>query len=118
MRQPHGTLAALGRGMRCRWTLIASAVVILNLLDAVFTLAYTSSGLATEANPFMNEALEAGPLAFMVAKLSLVSLAVLLLWRLRSRRMAVAGLLGATVTYTTLLLYHLSAVPHLVAAHS
>lgn len=104
--------------MRCRLTLIASAVVILNLLDAIFTLTYTSSGVATEANPVMNHALDSGPLMFMIVKLSLVSLAVLFLWRMRHRRTAVAGLVGASVTYTTLLLYHLSAVPQLVAMHS
>lgn len=110
--------AAEPSAMRCRLTLIASAVVILNLLDAVFTLAYTSSGVATEANPVMDHALDASPLTFMLVKLSLVSLAVLLLWRMRHRRTAVVGLIGASVTYTTLLLYHLSAVPQLVAMHS
>lgn len=104
--------------MRCRLTLVASAVVVLNLLDAIFTLTYTSSGVATEANPVMDHALDSGPLMFMVVKLSLVSFAVLFLWHVRHRRTAVAGLVGASVTYSTLLLYHLSAVPHLVAMHS
>ena len=98
--------------------MFAGAVVILNLLDAIFTLTYTSSGLATEANPVMAVALAASPVTFMIAKLALVSVCVLVLWRMRHRRTAVAGLVGATVTYTTLLLYHLSAVPYLVAAHS
>lgn len=104
--------------MRCRLTRVASAVVVLNLLDAIFTLAYTSSGVAVEANPLMGSALAASPLAFMLAKLALVSAAVLFLLRMRHHRTAVVGLVGAGATYATLLLYHLSEVPHLVALHS
>lgn len=104
--------------MHCRLTLIASAIVVLNLLDASFTLAYTTSGLATEANPVMDTALAVGPLAFMVAKLVMVSLAVLFLVRVRHHRAAAVGLVGAGATYTSLLLYHLSAMPALLALHS
>ncbi|MGE0551124.1 MAG: DUF5658 family protein [Kofleriaceae bacterium] len=93
----------------------AAAVVILNLLDAVFTLAYTTSGLATESNPMMAVALDHHPVLFMIAKLSLVSLCVMLLWRFANRGLAVVALLGATAMYGALIGYHLSAVPMLVA---
>lgn len=93
--------------------LVAAAVLVLNLVDAMFTLIYTRVGVATEANPLMAQALAASPLAFMAAKLALVSLGVALLWRLRARRAAVAGLIAAGTAYTGLLLYHLSAVHHL-----
>jgi len=90
--------------------LAAGFIVVLNLLDAMFTLAYTGSGLATESNPLMDHVLAASPVLFMLAKLSLVSLGVLVLWRLRDRRAARYGLLGAAGAYTTLLVYHLSGV--------
>ena len=49
----------------------------------------------------------------MLAKLSLVSLGVLVLWRLRERRTARFGLLATASAYTLLLCYHLSGVEHL-----
>lgn len=97
-----------------RLELVAGMVLVLNLVDAIFTLVYTRLGVAHEANPLMQQALMASPLAFMAVKLALVSLGVLLLWRARARRVAVAGLVAAGTTYTGLVLYHLSAV-HLLA---
>ena len=96
-------------------TQLASVIVILNLLDAAFTLVYTNAGLATEGNPMMQGPLAASPVLFMIAKLTLVSLCVFLLWRLGQRRSAVFGLAGATAMYTLLMCYHLAAVPKLVA---
>lgn len=93
--------------------LAAGFVVVLNLLDAMFTLVYTRTGLATESNPLMDQVLAASPVLFMMAKLALVSLGVLVLWRLRERRAARFGLLATAGAYTTLLAYHLSGVEHL-----
>lgn len=90
---------------------IAGAVVVLNLIDALFTIVYTHVGMATESNPLMLQVLSASPVVFMLAKLGLVSLGVLLLWRLRHRRSAVAGLVAVSGAYVMLFLYHLSAVP-------
>ena len=93
----------------------ANAVVILNLLDAILTLCYTSLGVATESNPMMEGVLARSPIAFMMAKLALVSLCILLLWRLGSRTLAMVGMAGATATYLIILGYHISAIPRLVA---
>ena len=92
----------------------AAAIVILNLADAMFTLLFTASGAAEEANPLMADALSS-PMRFMIVKLSLVSLGVLLLWRLRARRAAALGLVGSALAYSSLLLYHLSEAHQLVA---
>ena len=94
----------------------ASAVVILNLLDALFTLAYTHAGLAVESNPMMQAPLAASPTLFILAKVTLVSLCVLLLWRLGPRKPTVIAMAGAATTYMIVLAYHLTAVPQLVAA--
>ena len=105
--------------LRLPMSMVAAAVLVLNLADAIFTLIYVRVGMAREGNPFMQSALGRGPLAFMVLKLGLVSLCVLLLDRLRERRAAVRAtelaLVGAAVTYTTLLVYHLAAVPGLLS---
>jgi hypothetical protein len=94
--------------------ILAAAILILNLGDAVFTLLYTGTGLATEGNPVMELFLDHSALGFMVFKLVLVSGGVFVLWRLRQRRAAVAGLVGTVMAYSTLLLYHLSEAHRLV----
>lgn len=76
--------------------LLASAILILNLLDAIFTLTYTQSGLATESNAMMYGPLAASPTIFILAKITLVSLCVLLLSRVGPRKAALVGLVGAT----------------------
>jgi hypothetical protein len=93
----------------------AAAIVVINLLDAAFTLVWTLSGLATEANPLMDVELAYGPMRFMVTKLALVSLGLLLLWRLRSVPLARVAILGSAAAYVVLLTYHLNEVPQLFA---
>lgn len=90
---------------RWLWT-VAATVLVLNLFDGAVTLALIHTGLATEANPLMDELLGRGDLHFMGFKIALVSLSVLLLWRLRSRRVAVAALYAAAGAYGLLALYH------------
>jgi hypothetical protein len=91
----------------------AGIVVVFNLIDAMFTIIYIRSGLATEANPLMDGILAASPVLFMAAKLALVSLGVQLLWRLRDHRSARFGLFATSAAYMTLIAYHLSAVDRL-----
>jgi hypothetical protein len=102
--------------MTRRIELFATALVVLNLLDAVFTLIYTRTGLATESNPVMQGFLAHSPVAFMAAKLTLVSLCVALLLRLRHRTAAVVAMASAATMYALVFAYHLSAVPRLVAS--
>ncbi len=98
--------------------LAAATILIINLLDAAFTLFWTLSGLAVEANPLMEHALADSPVRFMVIKLSLVSLGLLLLWRLRWRRLARVAIVGSALAYAALLTYHLNAMHELVAGLS
>jgi cytochrome bd-type quinol oxidase subunit 2 len=93
----------------------AFALVILNLLDAVFTLVWVETGVAAEGNPLMDQAMAHGPLGFMAVKLALVSLGVLLLWRLRHRRAAATAIVASAIAYSAILVVHLSVVPQLVA---
>jgi hypothetical protein len=98
--------------------LVASALLILNLLDAIFTLMWIQAGIAGEGNPIpiMDQALAGGPVGFMAVKLSLVSLGVLLLWRLRHRRAAAVAMIASATAYGSLCIYHLAAVTHMVGA--
>ncbi len=97
-------------------TWAASLVVVLNMLDAVWTLTFVRVGAANEGNPLMDQALSWGPMLFMLAKLSLVSLSVLLLWRLRDRWSAAVGLFSAAATYLVICGYHVSHAHQILVA--
>jgi hypothetical protein len=75
------------------------ALLVLNLADALFTLAWVQSGLASEANPVMAGAIDLGPAIFILSKIGLVSLAVLLLWRNRTRLSARLALVPLAMLY-------------------
>ncbi|HUQ02612.1 MAG TPA: DUF5658 family protein [Kofleriaceae bacterium] len=93
-------------------------MIVLNLLDAIWTLFFLEAGVADEANPIMSSALGHGPVGFMVFKLALVSLSVLLLWRLRERRSATVALFSGAGAYALVVCYHLANAHHLVNALS
>lgn len=95
----------------------AAALIIMNLLDAVFTLVYIYSGVAKESNPIMNHFLSFSPVLFVITKMALVSLAVVLLLRLlKQRQSASLALIGTSAAYALLICYHISAV-HLLGIH-
>ncbi len=80
---------------------------IFNLLDAVLTLFAVNSGLAVEANPIMNELLARGSMHFMLTKLLMVSLGIILLWRLRRQTLAYIASIGVCGVYTLILFVHM-----------
>ena len=92
---------------RVEW--LVFAIFSLNVIDAVATIIWVSTGLAIEANPMMERLLNYHPLAFLVVKLTLVLLGSILLWRFRERVFAVVVLVSLFLVYYGLLLYHLSA---------
>ncbi len=97
----------IGTPQHFRWLHgIVKVVLVLNLLDAVFTLFWVWAGLAKEANPLLRDLVSDAPVAFAAAKLALVGLASLLLWRLRERPLAVVSIFLAFLAYYALLLAH------------
>ena len=86
---------------------IVRSVIVLNLLDAVFTLAWIQADLAEEGNAFMRDLAHGDALTFMAAKLTVVSLGLYLLWRRRSRPLAVVSVFAAFLLYYLVFLYHL-----------
>jgi hypothetical protein len=88
----------------------AAALLIMNLLDGIFTLTAVQAGAASEANPIMELPLHWGSVWFIMAKTGLVSAGVLMLWRARQRWLAHAGLIGLTVVYAAVVGYHVSAL--------
>ncbi len=89
---------------------IVKVTLLLNLCDAILTLIWLESGLAEEANPLMQQLLEAGPVFFVLGKTALVSLGSFILWKRRRRVLSVIGIFVAFLVYYFILLYHLRAM--------
>src|SRR5262245_55599109 len=87
---------------------LAAITLVLNLLDAVLTLIVVSAGVAAEANPLMEAALQANPVLFVLAKTALVSLGILLLWRMRAHRFAALAIVASVFVYGAVVAYHLT----------
>ena len=86
------------------WSLVA--IMIFNSLDAILTVVLIQQGLATEANPIMNEALSHGIFDFFLIKFSLVSLGCFGLWKARKKMFAKISIAACVFLYTVLLFYH------------
>ena len=82
-------------------------MLLLNLADAVFTLWWVHTGVATEANALLSDLVEFNAVGFAVVKTALVSLGLLLLWRQRHRPLAAFGIGVSFVAYNGLFVYHL-----------
>ncbi len=96
---------------------VIAVVLVLNALDGILTLYWIFSGAATEANPLMETLLRLGPVVFIMAKMLLVFLGSMLLWRLRRHAWAVCAVFAAFLAYYYILLYHLSALNVAVVRH-
>lgn len=98
----------VGTAQHFRWLHnIVKVVLLLNLVDAIFTLLWVKTGLAVEANILLRTPVEEHPLAFVMIKISLVSLGSLILWKRRHHPLAVVGLFVVFLAYYGILLYHL-----------
>ena len=98
----------IGTDEHFRWLYgIAKWVLLLNLLDGIFTLIWVEHFNATEMNVMLSDMVHSSALLFMLTKLTLVSLGTLFLWRNRNRSLAVISLFVAFFSYYLVLLFHL-----------
>ena len=98
----------IGTSQQIRWLGgIVKTVLVLNLLDAVFTLVWVRAGLAREANALMRDLVNENAVLFVVVKLGLVSLGSLVLWQRRTHAAAVVAIFVVFLVYYLILLYHL-----------
>jgi hypothetical protein len=112
---PREERLLIGTDQQYRWLDgIVRAVVIFNLADAMFTLWWIQAGLAVEANTLMRDLVEQGAMVFVLAKIALVSLGIVVLWRRRTHVLAVIAIFGAFLVYYLVLLYHLQFTSYLV----
>ena len=99
---------AIGTSEHFRWLYgIAKWLLVLNLLDGVFTLIWVQYFGADELNIMMSDLVQSNALLFMLVKLTLVSLGTLFLWRNRSNPLAVISIFLAFFSYYLVLLFHL-----------
>lgn len=111
---PRGRLA-VGTPQHYGWLNgIVKCVLVLNLLDAVFTLLWVGGGLAREANPFIAELVEDHPLGFVTVKTVLVAGGSWLLWERREHPYAVVAIFAGFVAYYAVLVHHVQYASGLV----
>jgi hypothetical protein len=98
----------IGTPQQFRWLDgIVKTVLVLNLLDAIFTLVWVRAGLAREANVLLRNLVNEHAVLFVVVKLSLVGLGSWILWRRRTHAAAVVAIFAVFLAYYVILLYHL-----------
>lgn len=113
MRQNESTLVrhwgvAVGTSEHFEWLRgIAKWLLVLNLLDGVFTLIWVEHFGAGELNIMLSDLVHDSALLFMLVKLALVSLGTLFLWRNRRNSLAVISIFIAFFSYYMVLLIHL-----------
>ena len=79
--------------------------LVFNVIAASATVWVVSKGLAVEANPLLDWALQRNPLWFVGVKTALVSTGTYILWRWRSYVLAICGAYALFVIYWSLLLW-------------
>ena len=83
-------------------------LLVLNLLDAIFTYVWVSLGLAKEANPLMDYLISYSPTVFLVYKVLIVNLGVFILWRGKDKLLCKVLIVPLTGLYLWVLGIHLT----------
>ncbi|HEX8440455.1 DUF5658 family protein [Archangium sp.] len=109
----HGTDIAGIEGASFHITPAAVLLLVLNLLDGLFTLTFLQLDVAEELNPLMRLAYEHSPLAFMAVKVTIVSLGLSLLCLHRSMRISQRAIQAGAALYVVIDVYHLAFLSHL-----
>ena len=79
----------------------------LNVLDALLTIVWVRTGVATEGNQLMARLLDVGNGPFLIVKIAIGAVAALVLFRCGHRRVARYGLAVALAVYISLMGIHL-----------
>ena len=113
--KPTSDTSRLGTPEQFKWLLgIVKVILVLNLIDAIFTLFWFYAGLAREGNPLLAGVLFDHPVIFAIVKLALVSLGSILLWRYRYRPSAIIAIFIAFMVYYALLIYQVEFFSRLI----
>lgn len=88
--------------------LVAPAIVLLNIFDALLTLMWVHADVAEEANVLWGDMVAQQPFGFVLVKLLVVTAGVWFLYRFRHLRLARVGLMVAFAAYATVFAWHLT----------
>lgn len=88
------------------YRMLAKALIILNVYDALFTSIWVLSGLATEANPLMSVLLEKNVCLFILTKLLLVNLGIWIVWQNLNNFLARLSICLSFAIYFIVCLFH------------
>ena len=91
----------------------AVLLLLLNLMDGVFTLTFLQLNVAEELNPLMRVAYEHSPMSFMAIKLVVVSLGLSLLCLHRSMNLSQRAIQAGAALYVVIDIYHFAFLTHL-----
>jgi hypothetical protein len=80
---------------------------VLNVLDALLTIIWVRSGVATEGNQLMARLLDVGNGPFLIVKIAIGAVAAIVLCRWGHKRIARYGLVVALAVYLGLMGIHL-----------
>ncbi|MEM7411218.1 MAG: DUF5658 family protein [Myxococcota bacterium] len=113
--QPTTSGLVVGTAEQYRWLHgIVKTVLILNLLDALFTLLWVRWGVAREANLLVESLVNEHAIGFVLVKTALVGMGSWLLWEKRQYPAAVIAIFIAFLAYYWVVLYHLQYAGHVV----
>jgi hypothetical protein len=79
----------------------------LNLLDALLTIVWVRSGIATESNQLMAKLLDIGNFPFLTVKIAVGAITAIVLLRFANRPLARYGLTVALAVYLGLMCVHI-----------
>jgi Domain of unknown function (DUF5658) len=83
-------------------------LLVLNVLDAVFTSWWIATGLATEANPLMAKLLDHGIAPFVLTKVGIGIAAVLVFKAFAKHRLSHVGVVGLVAIHLGVFMMHMS----------
>ena len=87
------------------YEVLITLIIVFNIIDLGVTLWLIENGLATEANPFMQQTLDLGIAFFIAVKLFLVLGGTYILIKNKNRKAAKVAIWAAFSTYLVLMLY-------------
>ena len=89
--------------------MVLLSILILNVIDAMLTLAGIQRGILLEVNPLLAPLVDV-PIALLVVKFGLVIAGTVALWRLKSHRWVLPASLFLFWVYCAIILYHLRGI--------
>lgn len=99
-------MKSIGVVMKLTTAVCLVGLLVLNLLDAIFTISVIERGLALEANPLARVFLNLGNGWFVAWKVSQVGLCALIFWKWRNHKLAKFGMVSCFLLYAAVICWH------------